>query len=224
MAMTAVNALDTQLHDGKRLAEQRAHEPSMEEILTSIRRIIADDDVLPLTRPAAEVKPVEAKPVDIMLVEATTPAPKIEVPPAPPKVRLARIPPPVFAPLEPRAPVPAPEAVEIHVHMPAVPDPAPEVIATTEPKFVEPAPTLAEAAPEPDHAPRPILSPQTDASIATSLNALASTVFLQQTGMIEESIKEMLRPMLKTWLDDNLPVIVERLVRIEIERVARGGR
>jgi cell pole-organizing protein PopZ len=30
--------------------------------------------------------------------------------------------------------------------------------------------------------------------------------------------------MLKTWLDDNLPVIVERLVRVEIERVARGGR
>ncbi len=34
----------------------------------------------------------------------------------------------------------------------------------------------------------------------------------------------MMRPMLKQWLDDNLPVIVERLVRAEIERVARGGR
>jgi cell pole-organizing protein PopZ len=34
----------------------------------------------------------------------------------------------------------------------------------------------------------------------------------------------MLRPMLKKWLDDNLPTIVERLVRVEIERVARGGR
>ncbi len=34
--------------------------------------------------------------------------------------------------------------------------------------------------------------------------------------------REMLRPMLKTWLDDNLPVIVERLVSAEIERVARG--
>jgi cell pole-organizing protein PopZ len=34
----------------------------------------------------------------------------------------------------------------------------------------------------------------------------------------------MMRPMLKTWLDDNLPALVERLVRTEIERVARGGR
>jgi len=34
----------------------------------------------------------------------------------------------------------------------------------------------------------------------------------------------MLRPMLKSWLDDNLPSLVERLVRSEIERVSRGGR
>jgi cell pole-organizing protein PopZ len=33
----------------------------------------------------------------------------------------------------------------------------------------------------------------------------------------------MLRPMLKEWLDDHLPDVVERLVRAEIERVARGG-
>ena len=35
---------------------------------------------------------------------------------------------------------------------------------------------------------------------------------------------EMLRPMLKHWIDDNLPGLVERLVRAEIERVSRGGR
>ena len=34
-------------------------------------------------------------------------------------------------------------------------------------------------------------------------------------------MKDMLRPMLKAWLDDNLPPLVERLVRAEIERVAR---
>jgi cell pole-organizing protein PopZ len=34
----------------------------------------------------------------------------------------------------------------------------------------------------------------------------------------------MMRPMIKTWLDDNLPGVVERLVRAEIERVSRGGR
>ena len=38
------------------------------------------------------------------------------------------------------------------------------------------------------------------------------------------NVRELLRPLLKTWLDDNLPTMVERLVRAEIERVARGGR
>ena len=37
-------------------------------------------------------------------------------------------------------------------------------------------------------------------------------------------MKEMLRPMLKAWLDDNLPSLVERLVRAEIERVTRSAR
>jgi uncharacterized protein len=41
---------------------------------------------------------------------------------------------------------------------------------------------------------------------------------------MEDIVKEMLRPMLKAWLDDNLPPLVERLVEAEIERVARGKR
>jgi len=40
----------------------------------------------------------------------------------------------------------------------------------------------------------------------------------------ERTAREMLRPMLKQWLDDNLPAMVERLVRVEIERLARGRR
>ena len=39
---------------------------------------------------------------------------------------------------------------------------------------------------------------------------------------LEDLVKEMLRPMLKSWLDDNLPSLVERIVRDEIERVSRG--
>jgi cell pole-organizing protein PopZ len=38
---------------------------------------------------------------------------------------------------------------------------------------------------------------------------------------VEELVSELIRPMLKTWLDDNLPGLVERLVRAEIERVSR---
>ena len=49
---------------------------------------------------------------------------------------------------------------------------------------------------------------------------------LSEPGISAELVHVMdgLRPMLKEWLDDNLPGIVERLVRAEIERVARGGR
>jgi cell pole-organizing protein PopZ len=69
-----------------------------------------------------------------------------------------------------------------------------------------------------------LLSPATDAQLATSFGALNTTMMLQESGVIEDGVKEMLRPMLKQWLDDNLPGIVERLVRQEIERVARGRR
>jgi cell pole-organizing protein PopZ len=43
------------------------------------------------------------------------------------------------------------------------------------------------------------------------------------TRTIEDVVRELLRPMLKSWLDDNLPAMVERLVRSEIERVSRRG-
>jgi len=45
---------------------------------------------------------------------------------------------------------------------------------------------------------------------------------MRDPEMIERVAREMLRPMLKSWLDDNLPIVVERLVRAEIERIARG--
>ena len=47
-------------------------------------------------------------------------------------------------------------------------------------------------------------------------------MLVQNARTLEDLVREMLRPMLKTWLDDNLPGMVERLVRAEIERVARG--
>src|SRR5262249_19580299 len=90
-----------------------------------------------------------------------------------------------------------------------------------------PAPPEPEAAPEPanEFEPAPtLLSPKADASIPSSFQTLATTMLLQENGLIEEMAREMLRPMLKQWLDDNLPVMVEKLVRAEIERVARGPR
>jgi uncharacterized protein len=67
-----------------------------------------------------------------------------------------------------------------------------------------------------------LLSDATSAAVDAAFNALAETVLVQNGRTLEDLVGEMLRPMLKSWLDDNLPNLVERLVRAEIERVSRG--
>ncbi len=69
-----------------------------------------------------------------------------------------------------------------------------------------------------------IISSATAAAVDSAFNALAHTVLVQNAKTLEDLVKEMLRPMLQHWLDNNLPTLVERLVRQEIERVARGRR
>ncbi len=69
-----------------------------------------------------------------------------------------------------------------------------------------------------------LISEATDSAVGSAFNALAHTVLANNGRTLDDLVKEMLRPMLKVWLDDNLPTIVERLVRAEIERVSRGGR
>jgi len=69
-----------------------------------------------------------------------------------------------------------------------------------------------------------IMSSATSAAVDAAFNSLAQTVLVQNAMTLEDLVKEMLRPMLKSWLDDNLPGLVERIVKAEIERVSRGGR
>ena len=69
-----------------------------------------------------------------------------------------------------------------------------------------------------------MLSAEANASVASAFQALSTSVQMASAEAIDRQVRDMLRPMLKQWLDDNLPVMVERLVRAEIERVARGGR
>ena len=69
---------------------------------------------------------------------------------------------------------------------------------------------------------RSLISPATSAAVNSAFNSLAQTVLVQNGRTLEDLVREMLRPMLKAWLDDNLPSMVERLVRAEIERVSRG--
>ena len=69
---------------------------------------------------------------------------------------------------------------------------------------------------------RGLVSAATSAAVDSAFNTLAQTVLVQNARTLEDLVREMLRPMLKSWLDDNLPGMVERLVRAEIERVSRG--
>ena len=69
-----------------------------------------------------------------------------------------------------------------------------------------------------------ILSAEAGAQVAKSFNELAAVFNGLEHRSVEEMAQELLRPMLQEWLDDNLPTLVERLVREEIERVARGPR
>jgi len=212
----------------------KAQEPSMEEILASIRRIIADDD---------SAKP-PAKPV------AAAPAPK----PAPPP-RAAVVPPPV-APPQP-APPPAASMSQSDVDAmlantpvrPPEPEPQEDILELTEAMaeqneaafqtidgqpdvvFADAPPELPPVyqevrrpAPPPPLIDRTLISAGTTAAVDSAFNSLAHTVLVQNARTLEDLVKEMLRPMLKSWLDDNLPSMVERIVRAEIERVSRGGR
>jgi hypothetical protein len=84
-----------------------------------------------------------------------------------------------------------------------------------EPPAFDPSP----AAPTPQAA---ILSHSTVSAVESAFNTLAHTVLSNNARTLEDLVKEMLRPMLKSWLDDNLPGLVERIVKAEIERVSRG--
>ncbi len=80
-------------------------------------------------------------------------------------------------------------------------------------------------APPPVDDDEPLLSPESGDAISGAFGALAHSL-LGRGGSrsLEDVVIEMLQPMLKQWLDDNLPSIVERKVQEEIERVSRGRR
>jgi cell pole-organizing protein PopZ len=209
----------------------------MEEILASIRRIIADDD-------AGKSPPRAADPVP-----PPTPAaqqqPARPAPPPPPRP-VAAVPPPRPAPPPPVASVetvakedeiesmlsdlkaqetaPAADVLDLTESMAAPPrtdgfrtiDGQSDIVFDDSPD--EPAPKAARGEVEE----RPLMSSLTSAAVDSAFNSLAHTVLVQNARTLEDLVREMLRPLLKTWLDDNLPGLVERLVRAEIERVSRG--
>ena len=97
-----------------------------------------------------------------------------------------------------------------------VPEEAPAAAAPTSPP---PSFDYAEEPVEGEH----LLSRETDNAVSVAFQDLATTILSNNARTLEDLVREMLRPMLKSWLDENLPSLVERLVRAEIERVSRGG-
>ncbi|WP_321504198.1 DUF2497 domain-containing protein [Breoghania sp.] len=67
-----------------------------------------------------------------------------------------------------------------------------------------------------------LVSDMTDSAVNSAFANLSNTVLTANARTLDELVREMLRPMIKGWLDDNLPIMVERMVRQEIERVTRG--
>ena len=66
-----------------------------------------------------------------------------------------------------------------------------------------------------------LLSREATAAIGSAFNTLTETV-RKHEPTLEDVVRETLRPMLKSWLDENLTRVVERMVQAEIERVTRG--
>ena len=214
----------------------KAQEPSMEEILASIRRIIADDDTKPAPKAAEPPRPAPAAAAPAR--PAAPPPPPVR-PPAPPNKQdaidavLANMDAPPAPPkAAPKPAAPAADVLDLTEAMTAAP-PAPP--PTTSFRTIDGASDVVFAergdAPEAPRQPAPspapaldrgLMSASTRSAVDSAFNSLANTVLGNNARTLEDLVKEMLRPMLKTWLDDNLPGMVERIVRAEIERVARG--
>jgi cell pole-organizing protein PopZ len=191
----------------------------MEEILASIRRIIADDDASK-SPPKAE-NPMPPPPTPMAQPPRPAQPPRAVVPPAPPPVEPVMQQDDIDSMLgdfERPAEKSDADVLDLTEAMTAEEPPQPSV----PPASFEGIPPMSELHSEPVAAPRPLISSSTSAAVDSAFNTLAHTVLVQNARTLEDLVREMLRPLLKTWLDDNLPGMVERLVRAEIERVSRG--
>jgi cell pole-organizing protein PopZ len=149
---------------------QRAHEPSMEEILASIRNIIADDSakapLLKAPQPASTLTPQIVYSKDTAASHGDASG------------------------------------------LSQAPDANAPTVVWRRPQAVE-AETAADA-----------VEPSADALFGT----LSANLEVRSAELADSMVRDMLRPMVKEWLDDNLPLMVERLVRDEIQRIARGRK
>jgi len=202
----------------------KSQEPSMEEILASIRRIIAEDDS---EKPAQ--RPPETASVELNPDAAASPETERATDASPRESPAARI-----GALSSSA-----KAARSSTVLDLTESMAPSALRSAAPvvdSSLAPAPpatmdhtlanevvSVSQSSGARDDTRGGLMSSTTSAAVDSAFNALAQTVLVQNARTLEDLVREMLRPMLKVWLDDNLPGMVERLVRAEIERVSRGG-
>lgn len=231
------------------MAEPAQKEPTMEEILSSIRKIIADDDAP--TQEAADTITEEELDVfdDIEVPEASSEDAVIESE-EDVLAAISQSMEDVTDELELEAadePVAEDEPFEFEVEEDSFESFAEEAFegvedfTEAEDSFepVEEETLVMEAAPEPEPAPEIALeeetpmsakpAPLTDTATVTAAagalgKLLENVEFGEEAGgttTIEGLVREMMRPMLKEWLDENLPGIVEKHVEAEVQRIAR---
>lgn len=188
------------------MSDLTSQEPTMEEILASIRRIISEDEV-----PAEEG---DEEPEGELEAEIE-PAPEPDYEPMEEAFdEPVAAPEPVFAVeddiLDLTEPYKAPEPVSAPVFQSddleayAPPPPAPPPPA--------PMPVMEE----------PIVSHIAEVAAASAFGHLAQTIAMPGHGRtLEDVVRELLRPLLKTWLDENLPTIVQAAVDEEVARISR---
>ncbi len=197
-------------------------EPSMEEILASIRRILKDDE-------AGRTVPM-ALDEEVLVLDAAMIAKPAEL---------------GSGTALPTAPEPPGATYFQGRHLASAPElstggAAAETPATDEPAFIPPEDTLATPGPAlytpADHwepamseniqPPETLIGDEARDSAKSSIGALVRSIGAERSVQIsrggitiEDIVREEIRPMLKSWLDTNLPSLVERIVRAEIERV-----
>lgn len=256
-------------------------EPSMEEILASIRRIIEDSDTVRKGANDGELSgDAESEAVESAVIEVdafrselraarteaadySTPQPEPARPQPATPITLAEVQAQIAAETPPELPSAQDDAAEpAALEEVAVPQPAEaaaaavsedrnwaaEPVAATqawdrpepgydaEPqsalKDVSAGPTVPAAEPatpasaqaDAGTALRPtIISEQAGRQVAAAFGELSEAFAARSRKTFDDMAEQMMRPMLQDWLDNNLPTLVERLVREEIERVARGG-
>ncbi len=182
------------------MSEQTSQEPTMEEILASIRRIISEDEA-PAGAEAEAAPAEEPAPVAAAPEHEAEPQPEPVIAPEP---FVAAAPEPV-PPIEDEA-LELTEKVETHGDL--------EVMAAHP---SEPAPAPAPAPIE------GLVSEHVATAAASAFGHLSASIAMPHGDRtLEDVVRELLRPLLQHWLDENLPAIVQQAVETEVDRIARS--